>query len=581
VSSLGSAIACAKNFMNAYSSSHDFTYTIQIGTASAMSHLTVDLTIDPVSGARLTDSAIQLMNINPSPFDSSMGTGQCGSTSCIVIEGYGGSNSGTNTTLVTPSGYDAFKGTNVSHLVIRHLTMRQQADAMVQGTVVCPSGSPCQGSVSLTATVSGSMVTGTFPTLKVSLNQPTNVIEDPIAFASIANPGSVNACGSGASTCSVSETLALATGCTTPAVIGVTVAEVGSTWEVTQIGTIITPAGGCTDYPISSTPVAGYETGLTVPVNPTFYVAYRPSPLSAWNVRQNTQDPQRGASIRAYTNVSAPTKVITATSGSASGVDPREGWGDPSFTSGATSVFLPVPPTFVPGMVSGSGTWTLTMNTPLSGTTPDPAIEYIYAATTAGVFNNIVCVHADSGEAAFFNDLNAGALGGYDITFDDMTWINAGRVTFRGIFGASVIRSTIERDPAFPGGQAPCFSAGAGGLQFGKTGDPATADDSIAMFDENGTHPFSNYPTSSIMTTMITDADNRSINLDNDEAITHLTLTTTGSNTLCSIPNSVMVDQYSSAQPVNISSFVEAYITNYGSCDPCQIYCPVTVTKTN
>jgi hypothetical protein len=329
-------------------------------------------------------------------------------------------------------------------------------------------------------------------------------------------------------------------------------------------------------------------------------VAYYPSPLSAWNVRQNTLDPLVGASARAFTNAATPVKVMTQTTGSAIGVNPKEGWGDPTFKGGKIPVYLPTPPSYG-GSSGNAAIWTLTMDKPLSGTTPDPAIQYIFAGTNgSGAYSNIVCLHADSGDAAYFNDLtgNPAMVGGYDITFDDMVWVNAARVVFEGIIGASVTRSTILRGPAISNGQAPCFSAGAGGFQFGQPNDPATwgnvvsgvtatatADDTVAMFNDNGTGT-TLYPPSSITTTTITDADNRSINLDNHSAKTHLYVTPSRHNPACAITtNTVRVNTYNPPPntqppwyPVTISTPTQNTITNTGHCDPCQIQCPITVT---
>ena len=165
------------------------------------------------------------------------------------------------------------------------------------------------------------------------------------------------------------------------------------------------------------------------------------------------------------------------------------------------------------------------------------------------------------------------------------------------MFGASVTNSTIRRDTATILGQAPCFSSGAGGFQFSQAADPATysntvnnltatatADDTIAMFNENGNAGTTLYPQSSIGSTTIIDADNRSINLYNDPNMTSLTVTATTTNT-CPPSNTVTSHAYTSHGPgwlpVAISPATMTIIDTEGHCDPCQIQCPVTLTGVN
>jgi hypothetical protein len=507
--SIQAAIACASSF---YSTSGNaaYNYILTVGSAHT-SPVTIDLTHDlsaaSTSTWQPTANTFEIDNFVNAP----AGTFNCSTptqSGCFVVQGYGGSSA--NTTITTVSGELEILIKNSSHVLFQHLTLRENAETMTQGTYV----------TSAPTTLTEPAGTGTFWTVTADMLAPSVVtplqnLRDSVAIATS---------GSGYAFGPVTITLPTPSTCSAGYVIS---AQVNSSGAIFQINSVLTPPS-CTTYPTSPSAV----TPTSCPVSgtcATFYVAYIPTPMSQWiagyNVNYPASSGQITAFMKSYTNASAPVSVPS------SAVDPATGdyiasiaqWG----ASRIGMTYYPQPPTLD---ATHPNRWTMTFQ---NTTNVEPFPPY-FSSTS-----NIICMHADSQTAFQVKDLAGSSNGGSDIIFNDIVWVNVGRGVFQGVTGAQILGSSISRDPTtYSGGQLPCYSSESGGPQFSQLNDPAptygnqiisfsavaTADDSIAMYNDVGGSPngSSTYPQSNIKTSTITSADGHPIRLSNNSSITML-----------------------------------------------------------
>ncbi len=511
--SIDAAISCAQTFyMNAAGASSPevtYNYTITVGAGTMARPLVIDLTRDtsllmmgtPPNWLPNTPgfSISNLLNA-PTPGYGCTTVPQSG---CLTIQGNGGTSAYTTITTAPGKGMQGIYINSSSHIMFQHLTMRQPAETMTQGTFVS------QGTVSLT--IGGS--TATFNTVTLDILQPATPtpIIDAADFAVIASGGTRYTNGSQELTLSPTDG-----SCTQPAILQVEVTG-GS---VSSIDYVAQPAI-CTTHPNPAGPI-GVTSG-----NATFYVAYLPTPMAQWIASASTQYPgpyaQFTGFMKAYTNAPNPVSVPSTETISGSVVQNEIEWG----SSRLGSTYAPQPPTRVAGHPHR---WTLTFAQQQS---LNPVPTYFTDPS------NILCMHKDSANAFFVIDLAGGANAGTDVVFSDMVWINEGRGVFRGVTGAQVLGSSFVRDgTTYAGGQYPCFAVQSGGLQFSQPGDPATygnlvdnftatatGDDSVAMFNDVGGTAMpggGTYPQSRITNSTITNADQHPIRLYNNYSITNL-----------------------------------------------------------
>ena len=304
MASINAALQCAIGHFNGPSGLNDGTitdsYILTVGDGTTSNPLTIDLTRDtslsgpgawmPTAPAFVFAQEVagnQVDGLQPAPNFSGSTVGTLGTTcdngsGCLTITGADGDSSAT--TIVTPAGFEAFKGNGVNHLVLEHLTMRQPAETMVEGFYVPPY-------TSTKVTAPGGQY-GYFAAMQFQqTNASTALVQNPNAFASVADGGSGYSCTGRGTKCLVSVVLPPppvtppSQGCSSGATLQVNVDS--SAGAVYGVQSILAPPSGCPQgyqYPTSSDPVvSSLLSGGTVSANASFYVAYTPSPMTVYN----------------------------------------------------------------------------------------------------------------------------------------------------------------------------------------------------------------------------------------------------------------------------------------------------------
>jgi hypothetical protein len=247
--------------------------------------------------------------------------------------------------------------------------------------------------------------------------------------------------------------------------------------------------------------------------------------MSEWisNVNAPGRGPQFTSYIKAYSSGKSPVSQPSNDCPGGVCVQNSVEWG----ASRIGSTYYPQPPTQPDS--TRPNRWTITFANPYSAT-PVPS----YFSNTS----NLLCFHHDFGNAFRVQDTSSstGLAGGSDIVFNDVTWVNVARGVFLGTTFVQINNSSIMRDTTtYPGNHLACFGSQNGGPQFSQPTDTytwgnqinnftaqATADDSIAMYNDVGGTPYGSttYSLSTVSNSTITNTDQHPIRLSNNQTIT-------------------------------------------------------------
>jgi hypothetical protein len=272
--------------------------------------------------------------------------------------------------------------------------------------------------------------------------------------------------------------------------------------------------------------------------------------ISNLNSNYKNNKPQFESDLKAYT-IAHLTSVASTATNAGTVVQNLVNWGSPHFPG---NQFVPYP-----SIQDGSlpNRWTFILSEPL----PDNVLPvYLQSAS------NYVCSHQDDSTVYEINNLsgsNPGSNAGSDIIFDKVAWVNTARGIFHGTPNSQVTNASINRDTLAYASQTstvgtstfpvmPCYGSVNGGPQFSLDGEAATygntvdsfssdatADDSLAFYNDVGGFTLSGGATTICMSTVcaqsnvtsstIKNADQHPIRLKNNSAITSISDTTAGS----------------------------------------------------
>jgi hypothetical protein len=275
--------------------------------------------------------------------------------------------------------------------------------------------------------------------------------------------------------------------------------------------------------------------------------------ISDLNSNYANGKPQFTSDLKAYT-IEHLTSVASTATNSGTVVQNLVTWGSPHFPG---NQFVPYPP-----IQDGSlpNRWTFILNDPL----PANVLPAYFTD-----LSNYVCSHVDDSTVYEIENLsgnnasNPGTNTGSDIIFNKVTWVNTARGVFHGSPQSQVTTADIKRDTIAYASQTitsgsvtaavmPCYGSVNGGPQFSLNNEAptygntvnnfysdATADDSLAIYNDVGGYTLSSsYTTicsatvcaqSNVTSSTIKNAAQHPIRLKNNSTITSISDTTPGS----------------------------------------------------